>query len=36
MNPFKWIKKKIDAWKYKRKMKKKLKELQDSDPYIYD
>tara|TARA_B100001248_G_scaffold262730_1_gene261778 strand:+ start:4097 stop:4207 length:111 start_codon:yes stop_codon:yes gene_type:complete len=31
-----WIKKKIDKWKYKRKLKAKMKKLQDEDPYIYD
>tara|TARA_B100000809_G_C14748406_1_gene391202 strand:- start:87 stop:191 length:105 start_codon:yes stop_codon:yes gene_type:complete len=32
----KWIKKKIVEWKYKRKVKKKLKELAKKDPFIYD
>ena len=36
INPIKWIKQKIDAWKYKRKIKAKLKKLQEDDPYIYD
>ena len=32
----KWIKKKIAEWKYKRNLKKKIKKLQEDDPYIYD
>jgi len=35
-NPIKWIKKKIAEYKYKKKMKEKLKKLQEQDPYIYD
>lgn len=31
-----WIKDKIAEWKYKRKLKAKLKKLQEQDPYIYD
>lgn len=33
---FSWIKEKIAEWKYKRALKKKLKKLQEEDPYIYD
>lgn len=36
MNPIKWIKDKIAELKYKRRLKKKLKKLQEEDPYIYD
>jgi len=36
MNPIRWIKDKIAEWKYKRKIKKKLKKLQEDDPFIYD
>jgi hypothetical protein len=36
MNPVTWIKKKIAEWKYKQRIKKKLKKLQEEDPYIYD
>lgn len=32
----KWIKNKIAEWKYKRRLKKKLKALKDKDPFIYD
>jgi len=35
-NPIKWIKRKIADYKYKKKMKEKLKKLQVQDPYIYD
>jgi len=31
-----WIKNKIAEIKFKRKMKKKLKELKDKDPFIYE
>jgi len=36
INPWKWIKDKISEYKYKKRMKKKLKKLQEDDPYIYD
>lgn len=32
----KWIKEKIAEWKYKKKLKAKLKKLKEQDPYIYD
>lgn len=35
-NPITWIKKKIAEYKYKKRMKAKLKKLQEQDPYIYD
>ena len=31
-----WIKGKIAAIKYRRKIKKKLEELKKKDPFIYD
>jgi len=31
-----WIKEKYFEWKFKRGMKKKLKELKKKDPFIYD
>lgn len=31
-----WIKRKIDEWKRKRARKKRLKELKERDPFIYD
>lgn len=31
-----WIRNKIAEWKYKRMMKKKLKDMADKDPFIYD
>jgi hypothetical protein len=31
-----WIRTKIAEWKYKRMMKKKLKDMADKDPFIYD
>ena len=30
------IKQKIDDWKMRRKIKKRLKEIRDRDPFIYD
>ena len=33
---FKWIIAKYNAWKYRRKMKKRLKDIQKKDPFIYD
>lgn len=32
----KWIKDKIAEIKYRRKVKKKIKDLKDKDPFIYD
>ena len=32
----KWIKNKIAEYKYKRRMKKKLEELNKKEPFIYD
>ena len=31
-----WIKTKIQEWKAKRAFKKRLKELREKDPFIYD
>ncbi len=31
-----WIKTKIKEWKAKRAFKKRLKELREKDPFIYD
>lgn len=33
---FKKIKEWYENWKYKRKLKKRLKELQEQDPFTYD
>jgi len=33
---FNWIIEKYREWKYRRKMKKRLKEIQKEDPFIYD
>tara|TARA_B100001094_G_scaffold321787_1_gene370071 strand:+ start:581 stop:685 length:105 start_codon:yes stop_codon:yes gene_type:complete len=33
---FKWILEKYHAWKYRRRMKRRLKEIQKKDPFIYD
>lgn len=35
-NPIRWIKDKIEERKYNKKMKEKLKKLQEQDPFIYD
>jgi hypothetical protein len=35
-NPIKWIKNKIEEYKYKKKIKAKLKKLKEQDPYIYE
>jgi hypothetical protein len=35
-NPVKWVKRKIADRKHKKRMKEKLKKLQEQDPYIYD
>lgn len=31
-----WIRKKIENWKFNRKMKKRLQELKKRDPFIYN
>tara|TARA_B100000965_G_C18980044_1_gene493617 strand:- start:198 stop:302 length:105 start_codon:yes stop_codon:yes gene_type:complete len=31
-----WIKKKIAEWKYRRKLKEKMKRMKEEDPFIYD
>lgn len=31
-----WIKAKIEAWKRDKKFRKKLKELRERDPFIYN
>jgi hypothetical protein len=36
INPVKWIKRKIADYKYKKRVKAKLKKLAEQDPYIYD
>ena len=33
---FKWIKNLIADWKYKRKLKAKMKKLKEEDPFIFD
>jgi len=33
---FRWVIDKYREWKYRRKMKKKLKKIRDQDPFIYD
>lgn len=33
---YRTVKQKIVDWKMRRKIKKRLKELQDRDPFIYD
>ena len=35
-NLYRKIKQKIVDWKMQRKIRKRLKELQDRDPFIYD
>lgn len=36
MNILKWIKKKIDEIKRKRRLKKKIEELRKRDPFTYN
>jgi len=36
INPIKWIKQKIADYKYQKRLKAKLKKLDEKDPYIYD
>lgn len=32
----KWIKTLIANWRYKRKIKEKIKKMKEEDPFIYD
>ena len=36
MNIFKWIKRKIEAYKRKKQFEKRLQELRKRDPFIYN
>jgi hypothetical protein len=35
MKSITWLKKKIDQWKFNRKLKKRLEELKKRDPFVY-
>lgn len=35
-NPIRWIRDKIAEYKYNKKVKQRIKELKEKDPYIYD
>lgn len=36
MKIFKWIKEKINKWKFDRKYKKRMEELRKRDPFVYN